>query len=286
MKRRVITIVLAATLAIVGTLAVLVYVLRADARAVAGQQAVTVLVVDKAIPSGTTAGEAKSKLRKETLPASSVATDALSEITAEQDDLVTSADLKPGQLLLGSMLVSEEQATGDLTIPDGKVAVTITLCSPEAVAGNVRAGSEVAVFGTLVTGGTGDITAQPNCTGQHKQLVGGGAETADGKCPCKGIGNTRVVIPKVKVLSIGPATPPAPKDDAKTANTTFAQGTATATQTDLTLVTFAVNQDDAERLILLTQTGLPYLALLGPSATIKPDDHLVPQFPPPPAKKK
>jgi pilus assembly protein CpaB len=274
MKRRVITIVLAATLAIVGTLAVLVYVLRADARAVAGQQAVTVLVVDKAIPSGTTAGEAKSKLRKETLPASSVASDALSEITADQDDLVTSADLKPGQLLLGSMLVSEEQATGDLTIPDGKVAVTITLCSPETVAGNVRAGSEVAVFGTLVTGGTGDVTAQPNCTGQHKQQVG------------KGSGNTRVVIPKVKVLSIGPATPPTPKDDdAKVTNTTLAAGT-TGPQQDLTLVTFAVNQDDAERLILLTQTGLPYLALLGPSATIKPDDHVVPQFPPPPAKKK
>jgi pilus assembly protein CpaB len=274
MKRRVITIVLAATLAIVGTLAVLVYVLRADARAVAGQQAVTVLVVDKAIPSGTTAGEAKSKLRKETLPASSVATDAISEITAEQDDLVTSADLKPGQLLLGSMLVSEEQATGDLTIPDGKVAVTITLCSPEAVAGNVRAGSEVAVFGTLVTGGTGDVTAQPNCTGQHKQQISG-----------KGIGNTRVVIPKVRVLSIGPATPATPKDDAKTTNTNFSQGPA-ATQSDLTLVTFAVNQDDAERLILLTHTGLPYLALLGPSAQIKPDDHVVPQFPPPPAKKK
>ncbi len=41
----------------------------------------------------------------------------------------------------------------------------------------------------------------------------------------------------------------------------------------MTLVTVAVNQDDAERLILLTQTGLPYLALLGPSAQIKPDDH-------------
>jgi pilus assembly protein CpaB len=52
----------------------------------------------------------------------------------------------------------------------------------------------------------------------------------------------------------------------------------------MTLVTFAVNQDDAERLILLTQTGLPYLAVHGPNAQVKPDDHVVPQFPPP-AKK-
>lgn len=272
MKRRVFTIVLAVTLAVLGTLAVLVYVNRADARAVAGQQAVTVLVVDKAIPSGTTAGEAKSSLHKKTLPASSVASDAITEITADQDGLVTSADLRPGQLLLKSMLVSAAQAGGGLTIPEGKVAVTITLCSPEAVAGNVRAGSEVAVFGTLVAGGNGDVTAQPNCTGQHKQQIG------------KGVGNTRVVIPKVRVLAIGPAAPATPQDDAKTTNTSMTQGAASA-QNDLTLVTFAVNQDDAERLILLTHTGMPYLALLGPSAQIKPDDHVVPQFPPP-AKKK
>lgn len=268
MKRRVFTIVLAVTLAVLGTFAVLVYVNRADARAVAGQQAVTVLVVDKAIVSGTTAGEAKASLRKATLPASSVSSDAVTEITADQDALVTSADLKPGQLLLKSMLVPAAQATGGLTIPEGKVAVTITLCSAELVARNVQAGSEVAVFGTVVTGGTGEVTAQPNCNGQHKQQTG------------KGIGNTRVVIPKVRVLAIGPATS-ATQDDVKTTNASASQ----ALQNDLTLVTFAVNQDDAERLILLTQTGLPYLALLGPSAKVTPDDHLVPQFPPA-AKKK
>ena len=60
MKRRVLTIVLAVTLAVLGALAVLVYVNQADARAVEGQKAVTVLVVGKTIPSGTTARDAKS----------------------------------------------------------------------------------------------------------------------------------------------------------------------------------------------------------------------------------
>jgi pilus assembly protein CpaB len=273
MKRRVVTIVLAVALAVTGTLAVLVYVNRADARAVAGQQAVTVLVADKAIPSGTTGKEAKPLLRKETLPAASVSTDALMELTADQDDLVTSLDINPGQLLLKSMLVTAEQATNGLVIPDGKVAVTITLCGPEAVAGNVKVGSQVAVFGTVVTGSTSDVSAQPNCSGQHKQQTG------------KGIGNTRVVIPKVRVIAIGPAASPTPDDDAKATNAGLAQNTAPQ-HSDLTLVTVAVNQDDAERLILLTQTGMPYLALHGPNALIKPDDHVVPQFPPPPAKKK
>lgn len=261
MKRRVVTVVLAVTLAVLGTFAVLVYVNRADARAVAGQQAVTVLVADKAIPSGTTALAAKPLLRKETLPASSVSSDAVTEITPGQEALVTSSDLGPGQLLLKSMLITPALATGGLTIPTGKVAVTITLCSPEVVAGNVEVGSDVAVFGTVVTGNN-DVAAQPNCSGLHKQQTG------------KGLGNTRVVVPRVRVIGIGPAASTA---DAGTDG--ISQRTA-SNQTDLTLVTVAVNQDDAERLILLTQTGLPYLALLGPSAQVKPDDHLVPQFPP------
>ena len=263
MKRRVLTIVLAVALAVLGTVAVLAYVNQADARAVEGQKAVTVLVASKTIPSRTTAGDAKSSLRTETLPASSVSSEAVAEITPDQEALVTSTDLSPGQVLLKSMLVSAEQASGGLAVPEGKVAVTITLCKAEMVAGNVRVGSQVAVFGTVVTGA--DAAAQPNCTGQHKQQIG------------KGIGNTRVVVPKVQVLAIGPASSATSQDDSRTTNA--ASGTASA-QNDVTLVTFAVNQDDAERLILLTQTGLPYLAVLGPSAQIKPDDHIVPQFPP------
>lgn len=267
MKRRVLTIVLAVALAVLGTGAVLVYVDRADARAVAGQQAVTVLVVGKAIPSGTSAAAAKASLHKETLPASSVSSDAVTEITPAQESLVTSSDLTPGQLVLKSMLVTAAQATGGLAIPEGKVAVTITLCSPEVVAGNVKAGSDVAVFGTVVAGSTGEVSAQPNCTGQHKQQGGG-----------KAVAKTAVVIPKVRVIAIGPATSRTPQGDAKTSDSSFSQGAASA-QNDLTLVTFAANQIDAERLIQLSQTSLPYLALLGPSAQVKVQDHDEPLFP-------
>jgi pilus assembly protein CpaB len=266
MKRRVLTILLAVALAVLGTGAVLVYVDRADARAVAGQQAVTVLVVGKAIPSGTSAADAKASLSKETLPASSVSSDAVTEITPAQESLVTSSDLGPGQLLLKSMLVTAAQATGGLAIPEGKVAVTITLCSPEVVAGNVKAGSDVAVFGTVVAGSTGDVSAQPNCTGQHKQQGGGKAVT-----------KTAVVIPKVRVIAIGPATSTTPQDDAKTSDSSFSQGASA--QNDLTLVTFAANQLDAERLIQLSQTSLPYLALLGAAAQVKVQDHDEPLFP-------
>jgi len=278
MKRRVLTIVLAVALAVLGTGAVLAYVDRADARAVAGQQAVTVLVVDKAIPSGTAAKDAKASLRTETLPASSVSADAVTEITPPQEDLVTSSDLSQGQVLLKSMLVTAAEATNGLVIPKGQVAVTMALCTAEVVAGNVKTGSDVAVFGTIVAGSSGDVSAQPNCTGQHKQQLG---KATGGNCTC--ISNTRVVVPKVRVIAIGAAASAAAQEDSKTTNSSFSQGSGA--QNDMTLVTVAVNQDDAERLILLTQTGLPYLALLGPSAKVTPDDHVVPQFPPATKKK-
>ena len=59
-----------------------------------------------------------------------------------------SADVQPGQLLLRPMLVTAVQATSGLGDPAGMVAVTIKLCLPEAVAGNIKAGSQVEVFDT------------------------------------------------------------------------------------------------------------------------------------------
>ena len=53
-----------------------------------------------------------------------------------------------------------------------KIAVTVNFCLPEAVAGAVQAGSQVAVFDTVVIGGTGQVTAQPGCAGSHQQPTG------------------------------------------------------------------------------------------------------------------
>ena len=46
-------------------------------------------------------------------------------------------------------------------------------------------------------------------------------------------------------------------------------------------MTMAVNQADAERLINLTETGLPYLALLTSSSGTGPDKVVVPLLPRP-----
>jgi pilus assembly protein CpaB len=268
LTRRILTIVLAIVFAIVGTGAVLIYVKQADNRAIAGQKAVTVLVATQRIPVGTSASTAlrDGLLSSQKLPAASVPADAVRALTPGIADLVVDADVPAGQLLLRPMLVTSAQATAGIAIPPGLIAVTLELCMPEAVAGYVRPGSQVAVFDTYAPkAGAGTLTAQPNCTGPHQQQEFGSA-------------HTRVVLPKVLVISVGSATSPV-AGNPLTASTAFTQSTTGATQNTV-LVTMAVDQSDAERLINLTETGLPYLALLTTSSGTGPDKTIVPLLPP------
>ena len=242
MKRRVLTIALALVLAIAGTGLVLAYVKGANARAVAGLKAVTVLVAQREIPAGTSAGVAwqDGSLRGETLPAQSVSAGAVSSITADLGSLVMSSDIMPGQVLLRVMLVRAAQTSGGLAIPAGMVAVTIPLCLPQAVAGYVQAGSQVAIFDTV---SSQPMNPQQSCSqlGQVRQAQANG--------------QTRMLLPKVQVLALGTGT-----------SGGSGTGGATSQAQGSVLVTLAVDQADAERVIQVAETGLPYLALLTPDS--------------------
>jgi pilus assembly protein CpaB len=250
MNRRMLTIGLAVALAILGTVGVLIYVNGANDRALTGQQAVTVFVADKRITAGTSAHDAQSQglLRTERLPAANVPSDTLSSIGPDIEALTASADVQPGQLLLRSMLrENNAPATGGLSIRPGEIAVTVALCASESVGGYVNVGSHVAVFDTAVVTGDGalatDAKAQPGCDAKHEQ---------------QGIAVTKLLLADVQVLAIGPA-PAGSANGTQTTNATGSSGSASTD--DKVLVTVTVGQADAERLILATQTGLPYLAL-------------------------
>jgi pilus assembly protein CpaB len=251
-KRRVLTVLLAVLLAVIGTGAVLAYVRQADARALAGQKAVRVLVAQQQIPAGTAAGAALrgGMLTSEVLPASSVPANAVSSVAPDLAGLVSSTDIPPGQVLLRPMLVPATQVTGALAIPAGMVAVTINLCIPEAVAGNLHPGSQVAVFstGAAAAGTGGGLTASAGCSGQHQQQ--GGAA------------HSRLVLPSVEVLSTGQATSAAPASSPAASTASSQSSSPAGPGQGAMLVTLAVTQANAARLIQLTVTGLPYLALV------------------------
>jgi len=273
-KRRTLTVMLAVLLAVLGTGAVLLYVHQANTRALAGQRAVTALVAQGLVPAGTTASAAvhEGLLASQTLPAGSVPADAVHFITPAMSSLVVSADVQPGQLLLRPMLVTAVQTTGALSIPAGMLAVSIRVCLPAAVAGYVHLGSQVAVFDTYVPHGT--LSDSAGCQGQHTQQ----AQNA----------RTRMVLPKAQVLSVGSAAANAQQAATAAANGNsggvFSGGNssnsnnANSGQEVPVLVTLAVTQANAERLILLSQTGLPYLALLTNSSQTRFDAVPVPLF--------
>jgi pilus assembly protein CpaB len=255
-KRRVLTVTLALLLAVLGTVGVLAYVHGANARAVAGMKAVATLVAQQPIPAGTSASTAlhEGLLASQQLPASSVPSDAVSSITPDISSLVMSANVPAGQLLLRPMLVTAAQATGagTLAIPKGMVAVTIPLCLPQAVAGYVQPGSEVAVFDTY---SPTKLNVQENCS----------ASSQSHQASAQGAVLTRVVLPRVLVLSVGSAPASGTNGNSESNNSAEASSTTAGTSGPV-LVTMAVNQANAERLILLTETGVSYLALLTPSS--------------------
>jgi pilus assembly protein CpaB len=244
MKRRALTIALAVLLAVLGTGGVLAYVNHANARALAGQHAVTVLIARQAIPAGTSAGDAQARglLRTERLPSASVPADALAAITPGISSLVTDADVQPGQLLLRPMLVTQTPDTSGLTVPRGKFAVAIQFCVPEAVAGYVQPGSQVAVFETTV-GGSASTSGQAACSGAHSFS---GAQHA----------TTRLVLPKVTVLAVGQSSG-GTGSTASQAGSTPSSGASQNTS----LITVAVSQAEAGQLIAISENGLPYLAI-------------------------
>jgi pilus assembly protein CpaB len=254
MKRRALTIALAVLLAVLGTAGVLVYVKHANTRALAGQKAVTVLIAKSLIPSGTSAADAQQQglLSTETLPAASVPADALTAVTPDISALVTDSNVQPGQLLLRPMLVTKAQVTNGLGIPNGMVAVSILFCVPEAVAGNVGPGSQVAVFDTVVSGNS-SMTAQAACNGSHGWTSGASV-------------STKLILPRVTVLSVGPGS--ANGQGSSRSGSTASGGSSSSSSQGSELVTVAVSQSDAEQLIQLAEDGLPYLALVNASSSL------------------
>ena len=93
MKNRAFIIILAVLLAVCGSAGVFLYVRSADSRAIAGQQAVTVLVAKERIPAGTTAEEVMKLVDKQQMPKSTVPENTMSELDTAIVDLVTSSEI-------------------------------------------------------------------------------------------------------------------------------------------------------------------------------------------------
>ncbi len=226
MKSRLLGGITALVLAIVGTLMLVNYVSAADRRAQALLDPVDVVVVDTAVPAGTTAEELGAYVKVRSIPGAAKAADALSSLDGVSGR-VTAVALEPGEQLLTSRLVdpSERVIPGAVQVPEGLQEVTVVLPPESVVGGTLRAGDLVGLFVTQPD------PAAPETT------------------------STQLVFDKVLVTAI---------QQAPSSATTTEDGTS-AVPSGSAFVTFARDSTDAAKIILSARTGNIWLTRQTPS---------------------
>jgi pilus assembly protein CpaB len=234
MSHRLGVVALAVVLGLLGTGAVAAYVQHADARASSAERTTAVFAAKAPIPAGTTAANAAEQglVEQQQLPAKLVPVGAVTDLAAIAN-LVAVNDIAAHQVLLGQ-LFGAQTYTGALTIPAGQMAVSVQLGDPQRVAGFVTPGSQVAIFDTYSATAASASTSKTAATGGT---------------------TTRLLLPRVQVIAVGPV-----------ALTKSQPGSTVAT----TLLTLALDQHESEQVIQASQSGKLYFALLSDHSKVSP----------------
>jgi pilus assembly protein CpaB len=245
MARRSVLLIVAVLIALVGTSLIVLYVQGIDSRATAGQELVEVLVATDVVDPGeeVSAAQEAGKFEKTEVRREDLVEGALTS-TSSITDLVAINTIYAGEQILAKKF-GNLGAAENLIIPDDKMAVSVELTDFERVAGFVNPGSEVAVFATALS----PIRLTPD-----------GKEIKLGSV-------TRIVLTRTPVIGVGTTSV-----TSRTTKTEEGEETAEVAQTILTL---AVTQDEAERLIQADRGADLTFALLtdetktedGPGAT-------------------
>jgi pilus assembly protein CpaB len=244
MDRRRLLLILAVFVAVIGTALVFLYVQGADKRASDKFDNVSVLKATTDVAAGTKYDDAlaSGQLVMSEAPKNEVGPTAVTN-TEDLKGKVATIPIFAGQQILSAQFGSTVQQTASsLPIPKGMIAISVNLTDPDRVAGNIQNGSDVAIFVT------GTLTAAPGATG---------AAAATGE-------STRLLLPKVTVLNVGSPQPPT------TSTTTDENGTQTTEQLPRTLLTLAVTQKEAQKVILASKALNLTFGLLTPDSTVKP----------------
>jgi pilus assembly protein CpaB len=244
MDRRRLLLILAVFVAIMGTALVFLYVQGADKRAGDQFDNVSVLKATQDIAAGEPYDQALAdgKIASADVPRNQLNTGYQTTTTALKGQ-VASVPVFAGQQIISSQFgTSVEAPSSSLPgIPDGMMAISVNLTDPDRVAGNIQNGSQVAIF---VTG-----------TLQQSTTAAAGGTAAQ---------STRLLLPKVMVLNVGSPQPPT------TSTTTADDGTQTTEQLPKTLLTLAVTQKEAQKVILASKALALTFGLLNAKSEVKP----------------
>lgn len=147
MNRRVVAIVAAVLLAVLGAVVLISYVNNADQRAMADMEPVSVLVATGPIGEGTPAEALGELIATESIPAAAVGPGAVTEL-AELDGLVAVTTLQPGEQILAGRFADPASILrpGEIPAPPDLHQVSIPLAAPRVLGGTLTPGATVGVF--------------------------------------------------------------------------------------------------------------------------------------------
>lgn len=238
MARRSVLLTVALIIAALGTSMIFLYVQGIDARAAEGQELVEVLTATDVIDAGETVAEAQSagKFELTEVRREDMVEGALSSTSSIEDKVALGAIYPQEQVI--SLKFGDPGSDAALVIPDDKLAISVELTDPARVAGFVTPGSEVAIF----------VSADPVLVRD---------DGSEQKLPPY----TRLLLPKVQVIGVGTTS-------MTSKTTTTDEGEQTTEQVPRTILTVAVDQGQAERVIYASRNGELSFALLSAKSKV------------------
>jgi pilus assembly protein CpaB len=234
MKSRKLAGLAAVLLAVLGAILTFSYAQGADQRAVRSLDPVDVLVVTQAVPAGTPVEAIKASLVTKTLPGAAVAKTALRTLDGS-DGKVVAVDLVPGEQLLTERLTSPEALSTQDTVkvPPGLQEVSFQLEPQRVIGGRLVPGEIVGVFISMDKGG---IEAKPD------------KET------------TQLTLHKVLVTAVQRAAEANSPQPTPSSGAGGADPQDSAVPTGSLLLTVAVNDIDAAKIVFASEYGKIWLS--------------------------
>lgn len=236
MNKKVVGIVAAAVMAVIGTIILVVFVRGAEDRALEGEELVTVLVTEQQIPAGTPAAQMEDLVTTEQIPAKIAPEGVVSDLVQVQG-LVNNVDFLAGETLLAGRFVEPENFNarrGSVEVPEGLLEVTIAMSQEQFIGGIPTPGDKIAL---IVNGDRADFIpantdplAQPSDPANPDQLV------------ATDLSLTKIILQQALVTNVqGNPLPEAPVSGNAEDRVAPASGSI--------LVTLALDGPDTERLL-------------------------------------
>ncbi|MCB2224113.1 MAG: hypothetical protein KQH83_08060 [Actinobacteria bacterium] len=265
--RRIIGIVASVALLAVGALLLIGYVRGAEERALAGEEVVDVLVVDREVAAGATVDEISGAVRIEQVPAKVRVDGALGDLSGMQG-MVAAVDLLPGEQVTATRLASPEALMVHQAVeaPAGTVRVTVSLSPERALGGQVVPGDLVGVMASFDPFDVTTVEPGEVIEGEGGEVIYVGS-TAEGEpTGLKTPNSTHLILLGVLVTNVQvEELPTAPEG-------------ATGDLPDLAptgnlLVTLALTPADAEKVVFTGEHG--FVWLVGDDGSAVDDDTVI-----------